>query len=568
MRNKFRKYLVPPVFEDDDEKTRIAGVLNSILLFVIIATSLALPILALSTNPVNILPLLVLVLPFILINIAAYLLMHRGNVVLASNVFLLNLSIGIFGSYAFSESQSPGALLSLTILIAFTTLLLDPRAIIRLIAVIIVFTLFVILAQARGWITPAFVAMTDPISNWISTSFIFVLAGLGLFLSSVSLRRALENARASKENLQISNQELDNLRKELELRVIERTAELERRATQLQTVSVVARTIVALQDLNLLLPEITKLVSEQFGFYHAGIFLIDDTREFAVLQAANSPGGKKMLERHHQLRLDVTSIVGYATSRGEPRVALDVGVDTVFFNNPDLPETRSEMTLPLQAGGRTIGALDVQSKETNAFTQEDINVLSTLADQVAIAIENARLFGESRNALSESQVTIEKYVKQAWGSFAQQAKHTGFVFDGKQVLPLEKGARRESIKAATKTGRLSFEKASSTIAVPIKLRGQLIGVLDVRSKNGQRQWTRDEITLLEAAAERAALALENSRLVDSAQRRAARERIIGEISTRIGAASNFDAILQTAVEELGRKIGGAEVTLEIESEHT
>jgi GAF domain-containing protein len=387
-----------------------------------------------------------------------------------------------------------------------------------------------------------------------------------LFFSSVSLRRALENARASKENLQASNQELDKLRKELEQRVIERTTELERRATQLQTVSVVARAIVALQDLNLLLPEITKLVSEQFGFYHAGIFLIDDTREFAVLQAANSPGGKKMLERHHQLRLDTTSIVGYATSRGEPRVALDVGKDAVYFNNPDLPETRSEMALPLQAGGRTIGALDVQSKETNAFSPEDINVLTTLADQVAIAIENARLFGESRGALLESQSTIEKYVKQAWRSFAQQAEQTGFVFDGKQVLPLEKGTRREPIKVATKTGQLSFEKASSTIAVPIKLRGQLIGVLDVRSKNGERQWTRDELTLLEAAAERAALALENARLVDSAQRRAARERIIGEISTRIGAANNFDAILQTAVEELGRKIGGAEVTLEIESE--
>jgi GAF domain-containing protein len=566
MRNRFRKYLTPPVFEDNDEKSRIAGLLNSILLFVIIATSLALPILALSTEQVNILPLLVLVVPFILINIAAYVLMRRGNVVLASNVFLINLSIGIFGAYAFSESQSPGALLSLTILIAFTTLLLEPRAIIRLIAIIIIFTLIVFLAQARGWISPAFRATTDPISNWISTSFTFILVGTGLYLSSISLRRALENAHASRESLRVSNRELEELRQALELRVMERTAELEKRATQLQTVSVVARTITALQDLKQLLPEITKLVSEQFGFYHTGIFLIDDAREYAVLHAANSEGGRRMLNRRHQLRLDATSIVGYATSRGEPRVALDVETDTVFFNNPDLPETRSEMALPLQAGGRTIGALDVQSRETNAFSQEDIYVLTILADQIAIAIENARLFGESRNALSESQSTIEKYVKQAWGSFAQQAKRAGFVFDGKQVFPLEKGTRREPIKSAMKTGKLSLEKASSTIAVPIKLRGQLIGVLDVRSKNGQRQWTGDEIKLLEAAAERAALALENARLVDSAQRRAARERIIGEISSKIGAASNFDTILQTAVEELGRKIGGAEVTLEIESE--
>lgn len=559
MLNNFRKFLAPPIFKGDDETTRIAGLLNSILLFVIIATSAALPILALSTNPANRIPLLVVVLPFILINIAAYLFMRRGNVFLASNVFLANLGIGIFGSYAFSGPQNSGALLSLTILIAFTTLLLDARAIIRLIAIIIVFTLVVILAQTSGWITPVFIATTDPISNWISASFIFVLAGLGLFLSSISLRRALENARASKESLQTSNQELEELRNALELRVKERTLELEERAAQLQTVASVARTIASLQDLNLLLPEITTLVSEQFGYYHTGIFLVDEAKEYAILQAANSEGGKRMLSRQHRLRLDMNSIVGYATSRVSPRVALDVGTDAVFFNNPDLPETRSEIALPLSVGGRLIGALDVQSTHTNAFTRDDISVLTTLADQIAIAIENARLFGASRSALSESQVTIEKFVKQAWGSFAQQAEHSGFVFNGKQVVPLEKGARREQVKTTLQTG------ASATITVPMKLRGQIIGVLDVRSQKGQREWTQDELTMLEAAAERAALALDNARLVETAQRRAARERAIGEISTKIGAVGNLDAILQTAVEELGRKISGAEVTLEIVS---
>ena len=341
---------------------------------------------------------------------------------------------------------------------------------------------------------------------------------------------------------------------------------LKRRARQFEAIAQVARVVASIQELDTLLPLVTEVINQQFGFYHVGIFLVDETRQYAVLQAANSEGGGRMLARQHQLRLDSNSIVGYATSRGEPRIALDVGVDAVYFNNPDLPDTRSEMALPLQAGKRTIGALDVQSTDTNAFSQEDISVLATLADQVAIAIENARLFGEARSALSKSQNTMEKYVKQAWGSFSQQMKHTGFVFDGKQVVPLEKGARREQIKAAMETGKLSLERATSTMAIPIRLRGQTIGVLDVRSKSGQREWTRDEISMLKAAAERAALALENARLVDSAQRRAARERTIGEIAARIGTASNVDAILQTAVEELGRKISGAaEVTLELSS---
>lgn len=273
-----------------------------------------------------------------------------------------------------------------------------------------------------------------------------------------------------------------------------------------------------------------------------------------------------MLSRQHSLPLDSHSIVGYSASRGEPRIALDVGADAVYFNNPDLPDTRSEMAIPLRVAGNVIGALDVQSTETNAFSQEDINVLSTLADQVAIAIENARLFGEARRALDESQALFNKYTQQEWSNFARQAKPNGFLFDGKQVLPLDNNSKREPVKSAIQTGSLSLEKASASVAIPIKFRGQTIGVLDVRSKTGQRHWKQDEIAMLEAAAERAGLALENARLVESAQRRAARERAIGDISTRLGAVSNLESILQTAVEELGRKIGGAaEVTLEIGS---
>lgn len=354
----------------------------------------------------------------------------------------------------------------------------------------------------------------------------------------------------------------ERLNEMLESRVQERTSTLERQAGQLQAVSSVARTIASVQDLDTLLPEITKLVSEQFGYYHVGIFLVDEAGQAAVLRAANSEGGRVMLNRRHQLPLDGNSIVGFAASRGEPRIALDVGTASVYFNNPDLPGTRSEMALPLRIGTRVIGALDVQSDQTNAFTQEDIEVLATLADQVAIAIENARLFGESQNALSEARRAFDKYVEREWSSFTRQVRHSGFMFDGKQVFPLSQDGKREPVGRTT--GSLSFDRTSPSIAIPIRLRGQTIGVLDVRNKKGPRAWTQDEITLLEAAAERAALALENARLVESAQRRASRERAIGEISSRIGAFSDMEAILQSAVEELGRKIGGAtEVTIEL-----
>jgi len=552
MQFSLRRFFAPPIFPHDEERTRSAGFINAIVLsnipilvlFIIIRVVTGQGEVFGSANIILAAIIAILTVVWFLmragwVKVAGYL--HVSTIWLASTMIAI-MSGGInsttFTSY-FVVMLMAGLLLGWTHAVAFTVLS--------------------ILAAFR-------LANQETLGNAIEGTVLFIFGAIFLYLIISSLQNALQKAQSNANELRASNKQLTELRDVLELRVLERTSALEKRATQLQTVSSVARTIAAVKELESLLPEITRLVSEQFGFYHTGIFLIDETHGYAVLQAANSEGGLLMLNRQHQLRLDETSIVGYVTSRGEPRIALDVGKDAVFFNNPDLPETRSEMALPLQAGGRIIGALDVQSTETNAFSPEDINVLTTLADQIAIAIENARLFGESRSALSDSQNTIEKYVKQAWGSFAQQAKRTGFVFDGKQVVPLENGTRREQIKAAIKTGRLSLEKSSSTLAIPIKLRGQTIGVLDVRSKNGQRQWSQDEITMLEAAAERAALALENARLVDSAQRRAARERVIGEISAKIGAASNFDAILQTAVEELGRKIGGAEVTLEIESE--
>ncbi|HEY5731549.1 MAG TPA: GAF domain-containing protein, partial [Anaerolineales bacterium] len=352
----------------------------------------------------------------------------------------------------------------------------------------------------------------------------------------------------------------------LEGQVAERTKILEKRANQLDAISSVARSTASLQSLEDLLPSITKLVSARFDFYHVGIFLLDEEREFALLRAANSDGGQRMLIREHKLKLDTNSIVGFVTSRGDPRIALDVGTDAVYFNNPDLPDTRSEMALPLRVGGRVIGALDVQSTQPNAFTDADVNVLSTLADQVAIAIENARLFSESREALNKSEETFSQYVQQEWSSFARQVKIKGYKFDGARTTPLDPKEAQEKVKEIPDSGSLPPVKATHNLSVPIKFRGQIIGVLDVKPKSGNRKWTQDDITLLEAAAERTALALENTRLVESSQRRAARERTIGEISSKIGAVTNLELIMRAAVEELGRKIGGtAEVTLELDT---
>lgn len=560
MQNLFQRFISPPIYQDDDQKTRLSRYLNVIVLASI--------------------PALLVFLIFRMFQGNA--LLESSNIVLLALILILS-AVGTMARVGYVHIA--GYLYILTIWAACTLLALNGSGIrgSSFVGYFVVMLLAALLLGVRAAISIAIASVISGFGLAYAESvgmihyvpghafavageftFLFFFSALFLYLSTTSLQNALTAAKTNASELEIRNSELTNLRDQLEVRIQERTATLEKRAQQIQTISSMARTIASVQDINTLLANIVRQVHEQFGYYHAGIFLLDVTGKYAVLKAAHSSGGRRMLSRGHRLPLDSNSIVGFVTSRGEPRIALDVGADPVYFSNPDLPETHSEMALPLRVSEHVIGALDVQSTQTNAFSQEDVSILATLADQIAIAIENARLFGEAQKALSDAQITYEKYVRQSWNSFVEQAKHTGFIFDGKQVMPLEGQLKQDYVKPAVQTGSLSLDKSSRTIAVPIKLRGQTIGFLDVRSKKGERTWTRDEITLLEAAAERAALALENARLVESAQRRAARERAIGDISSKIGAVSSFEYILQTTVEELGRKIGGAtEVTLEI-----
>jgi len=566
MQNAFRKFLAPPVFPEDEDKTRSAAMLNAIgwsIMAILVALLVFRIIQGRDINLVEV----NLILTVITVMIAFLLYISRkGYVKTASLLLVATVWSGLSYLTWVADGIRDVAFFGYFIPILMAGLLLGWRGAIGFIVLSILSGWALALAEATRMFIPT---LDQPLNFARDISSILALTGILIYLTINNLQEALNKSRSTTRQLSVSNSELNELRVDLEQRVEERTSELRKRAAQLEAVSSVARTIASVQDMNTLLPDISELVGQQFGFYHVGIFLMDETHDFAILRAANSEGGQRMLNRHHQLPIDPNSIVGYSISTGEPRLALDVGVDSVYFGNPDLPATRSEMALPLRAAGRVIGALDVQSTESNAFAQEDIVVLATLADQITIAIENARLFGEARKALLESKTTFEKYTKHEWRNFANQAGHTGFMFDGKQVMPLDNQTRREHIGTVSRTGSLSLDKASATIAVPIKLRGQTIGVLDVRSKKGEREWTRDEIALLEAAAERAALALENARLVENAERRASRERAIGEISTRIGAVSGVESILQTAVEELGRKIGGAaEVILELDSEES
>ncbi|MFV9674852.1 MAG: GAF domain-containing protein, partial [Anaerolineales bacterium] len=346
--------------------------------------------------------------------------------------------------------------------------------------------------------------------------------------------------------------ELNSLYQSLEDRVEERTR-------QVRTASEVARDAVAIRDVESLLSETVNLITSRFGFYHAGVFLLDRERENAVLRAASSEGGKRMIEKGYSLSVGKVGIVGFTTGTGKPRIALDVGEDQVHFANPDLPETRSEMALPLQASEQIIGALDVQSKDPDAFDDEDILVLQTMADQLAVAIENARLIGELTELSAQNRRVIDVFT-----SISEQTDYDSlltkssesilemFGFDrviiglveGNEIVvrsasaaegiqptptgipvPLERGPLGRAVATMKPVTAISedipgtsqtIHSPSTTVSVPLISRGDAIGAIAVESADLDEIKPRD-IESLELVANQVSVALESARLFEETQ---------------------------------------------------
>jgi GAF domain-containing protein len=393
---------------------------------------------------------------------------------------------------------------------------------------------------------------TDPLLWIVDTAPIVI----GLFAGYAGRKQDI----LSEVNAQLREREneLKNNQVNLEQDANQRTQELgvanqynEHRTAQFESVARIARTISSIQILSELLPQITETISKQFGFYHVGIFLLDNNKEYAILAASNSESGKKMLERNHRLLVGGAGIVGFVTNTGQPRIALDVGLDTAYFNNPELPNTHSEIALPLRIGTTVFGALDVQSTEINAFSQEDISILSILADQVSIAIQNARSYQQIQEALAQAESASTQMSNQQWNQFLANESVEGYYFDG----------------VDTRNLKPSDKQHPHSLSVPLTLRGTRIGTIKLSTADPNRMWTDDEIDVAQATAERTTIALENARLLQEAQKRATKERTIGQISAKIGSLNNLESLLQTAIQELGNTLPNTDIAIQITSDH-
>ncbi len=322
---------------------------------------------------------------------------------------------------------------------------------------------------------------------------------------------------------------LETLQGTLEQQVIERTK-------QLTATNEVGKAAASSLDPDELLARVVNLFPKQFDYYYAAIYLLDPSEKWAELKEATGEAGRVLKQNHYRLDVTSKSMVGTAIRERSARIAQIASQEKQRFENPLLPYTRSEIALPLLVGDHILGALNVHSLREADFGPQVVETMKNMAGQVAIALENARLFQEAQQVIKEMRAVQQQYLQEGWSGFAEQ----------NQQLEYSIGDEPED--------------SSNKLEVPISLRDQILGQI---SLEGKEEWTAEQQRLVDAVATQAAIALENARLVSESRQIAARERTLAEINSKIWSSATIDGVLQTVVKELGRRLDASRATIEL-----
>jgi GAF domain-containing protein len=372
---------------------------------------------------------------------------------------------------------------------------------------------------------------------------------LGIFAAIAGRRQ--DQVEQINSKLKARERELETAQHVLEERVNDRTRELTsknqlfmERAQLLNAVVETSRSLLVTPGLDQLLPTIVQAIGHHFNYYHVGLYLLDEQKRHAVLIATNREDGQRMIQ-HGQ------GLVEFAIRSGQAKIVKDSESDTKLLPGPEQAAPRAELVLPLTSGQLVIGAIDLQADHEVEFTEEYVSILQILADLVAIAIQNSTLYDQTQRTLHEVEVGSRQISAKEWSDWLESFQTRGYRYDGIRAEPLRKGSETNS----------STQKKSQSIA--IRLRDRTIGSLQVKLSEGFSDLTEDDRAIAEAAAERAALALEGARLLDEAKRRAAREAFLSDMAAKLGASFRLDSILRDTVEELGHALENSTVSFQL-----
>lgn len=375
--------------------------------------------------------------------------------------------------------------------------------------------------------------------------------------------------------------QLRNLIGSLENRVAERTRQLQVRSDQLMAASEVGRYATSLLETEQLIQRTVELIKESFDLYYVGLFTVDEAGEWAVLKAGTGMAGQVMLRRGHRLPIsrgisantqERRSMIGWCITNNQARITLEALDDPVRLATPDLPDTRSEAAIPLRSRGQVLGAMTIQSSKPGAFDREMIAVFQNMADQVAVALDNARLFAQIQHALESSRQAYSEITRQAW----QEKLRSKPLLLRRDSLGLSQRLLSEA-EISAKPAALGTPGEES-ITIPIRTRGQTIGYINAQKRqptvgsaagseptpdDNSAKWRSDEINLLESLIEQMGIALDSARLFEESQLQAKRERIVGDITSHIRTTLDIHNILQTAVREMRDELGLAEAEIRL-----
>lgn len=395
------------------------------------------------------------------------------------------------------------------------------------------------------------------VSGWFEVAAISLTtigAGVFLYLLLNQYERTLERVRRNEQEQAHINRELRELKEGLELRVAERTASLERRGRELEAAAQIARESVLAQDPQSLLNRAVEMIAERFGYYFVGIYLPDPAGEQLNLTVASSERGRRMVERGQSIRIGLQDVVGSVAATRRPRIIPDTNRVPAYLHHAELPLSRSEMALPLIGREGLIGVLDVQSTEANAFQNEDMEILSMLADVIGGAIQNARLLTESRTLIEQLETLAARQARKAWREKIGKA--------GLRVTFSAAGVTSQATERARPghTARLAPRRRAD---IPLTVRGQRIGRISLFREENAPAWSEEDKSAAAEIARQVGLALENARLTEEARQRAAREQLISSISGRMRETLDLETVLRTATQEMLSAFGLKEVEIRV-----
>ncbi|MBN2004959.1 MAG: GAF domain-containing protein [Anaerolineae bacterium] len=355
----------------------------------------------------------------------------------------------------------------------------------------------------------------------------------------------------------LMTEQLRELFGNLEHRVVERTRDLERRSTYLEASAEVARAASSILSVDDLTHQVVELIRSRFSFYYVGLFMVEGA--WAVLRAGTGDAGQAMLARHHRIRVG-EGMIGWSIANLQPRIASRADADAVRVVNPELPDTRSEVALPLRSRGQVLGALSVQSRRPDAFDEDVMTTLQLMADQVAVALDNARLFVASQEALETERREYGERSRQSWADLLRAHKSWGYVYErpadpdtGSPTLVEAQGQWSAEMREAKRAGHhiQAALLTSRRLAIPIWVGSDVIGVLSFDRNEKEGLWKDEEILLLETLADQLGQTLERAQLYWNTQRRAAREQLTREITDTMRRTLNWDDLMQVAIREVG-----------------